>query len=101
VIVDVGASREIGTVVLRLGPFAGDAPRGLEVEVSDDGEAWSRVFRGSVAALAVHGALADPLELPIAASVGARGRYVRLTQFGRDPEMWWSIAELSVHGAGR
>jgi len=98
VIADVGASREIGTVVLGLGPFAGDVPRGLEVEVSDDGEKWSRMFRGSVAALAVQGALADPRELSLAVPVGARGRYVRLTQLGHDPEMWWSIAELSVHG---
>jgi hypothetical protein len=98
VIVDADASRDIGAVVLRVGVFAGDVPRLLSVEVSDDGEAWTTVFRGSVAALAVRGAIADPHDVPITVPVGARGRYLRLTQLGRDPEVWWSIAELSVHG---
>ena len=98
VIIDAGISRDVGAVALGVGAFAGDVPRGLSVEVSDDGETWTPVFRGSVAALAVRGALADPHDLPIVVPVGAQCRYLRLTQIGRDREMWWSIAELSVHG---
>jgi hypothetical protein len=98
IVVDLGAVRDLSAVRMCLGPFAGDFPRGLEVEVSEDGGAWTRVSRGSVAAQAVEGALADPRALPIVVPVGARGRYVRLTQLGQDREMWWSIAELSVHG---
>jgi hypothetical protein len=98
VIPDLGAVRDIGAVVLHAGGFVADLPRALSVEVSDDGEEWTVTFQGSVAALAVRGALADPSDLPVAVPVDARGRFIRLTQLGSDREMWWSIAELSVHG---
>lgn len=98
IVADLGEIRDVGAVRMHLGPFAGDFPRGLEVEVSDDGVVWTHVSRGSVAARAMEGALTDPRALPIVVTIGVRGRHVRLTQLGQDREMWWSIAELSVHG---
>ena len=98
IVADLGRSQLLSAVRMDLGQFAGDFPRGLEVEVSDDGTVWVQISRGSVAAQAMAGALADPRALPIVVSVSARARYVRLTQLGRDPDLWWSIAELSVHG---
>jgi hypothetical protein len=76
----------------------------VRLAITEGSSARDRVVQGSfllcgsVAALAVQGALADPRGLPVAIPVDARGRFVRLTQLGRDREMWWSIAELSVQG---
>ncbi|HVB38746.1 MAG TPA: discoidin domain-containing protein [Vicinamibacterales bacterium] len=98
VLVDLGATRQVGSVVMEVGRSAGDYPRALQVEVSDDGASWTPVFHGSVAGLAVQAALRHPRSMPIAVPVRARARYIRLTQLGQDDQMYWSIAELSVRG---
>ncbi len=98
VLADLGTARQVGAVTMQLGRFADDYPRMLEVDVSRDDTDWTPVFRGSVSGLAVVGALDDPASLPIAVPVGTPCRYIRLTQIGHDDEMYWSIAELSVHG---
>lgn len=98
VVADVGAAREVDAVLVQAGAFPGDYPRALQVDVSDDSVTWRQVFRGSVATSALQGALDDPRSMPIVVSVRARCRYVRLTQLNKDDELWWSIAELSVHG---
>ena len=99
VFADLGKPRAVETVTMRLGRFANDYPRRLQVDVSDDAARWKAVFRGSASGLTVAGALADPATLPIQVPIDARCRYIRLTQTGRDRQMFWSIAELSVQGS--
>ncbi|MDE3156410.1 MAG: discoidin domain-containing protein [Acidobacteriota bacterium] len=98
VTVDLGAPRRVGSLTMDLGPFSEDYPRLLQVDVSVDGTAWRPVFHGSVAGLAVQGAIRSPRALPITVPIGADARYIRLTQLGSDEQMWWTIAELIVRG---
>jgi hypothetical protein len=104
VIADLGSSQAIGAIELQMGMSPADYPRGLAIDTSEDEVRWTAAFRGPVAAQAVRGAIDDPRTLPIIVATDGRGRYVRLTQFGRDEELWWSLPELRVHGpatAGR
>jgi hypothetical protein len=97
VTVDLGTSHAVGSIVLDLGSFAGDYPRLLQVDVSEDGVVWTAGFRSSTSGLAMQGALRTPRSVPIILPVRAQARYIRLTQLGSDDRMYWSIAELSVH----
>jgi hypothetical protein len=97
--VDLGATWELDSVVLSLGPFSSDFPRRLLVEVSPDGAAWARVWAGPTHREALRGAIAHPKELPIVLPMAQRrARYLRLTQNGFDPVYYWSIAELAAFG---
>jgi len=100
--IDLGGPREVGGVVLDLGPFRADFPRALVVEGSLDGEAWTELWRGHTGGLRVAGAFTDatrnPVRVPLAP---AAWRYLRLQQVGQDLEFYWSIAELSVTGSPR
>ena len=96
VMADLGSPQAIGAIEMLMGTSPSDYPRGLSIETSDDASTWAEVFRGSVAARAVRGAMDDPRALPVLVPVNGRGRYVRLTQLGRDEELWWSVPELRV-----
>ena len=100
-VVDLGAVQPIGAIKLWLGPFAADAPRVLQIAVSDDGVNWRQMWRGPTAAQAIAAAIRDPAAVEMAFRCdGCRGRFVRLRQLGRDRIYDWSIAELSVLGTG-
>lgn len=97
VIVELATASEVGAVVLELGPSWNDFPRSLEVDVSEDGQAWVEAWRGPTAAYVLAGALRDPLGVPIVIELGrSRARFIRLRQLGSDPTFYWSIAELSA-----
>jgi glucosylceramidase len=81
--VDLGSPQAFDRVKLDSGT-GGDYPRGLEVQVSIDGAAWTQVATGSGSGQFVE--VAFPART---------ARYVRLVQTGSAGN-WWSIHELDL-----
>ena len=95
--IDLARPRPIGAVVMRLGPYTRDFPRGLTIDLSTDGDQWTEVWSGSTQMLALKDALRHPGDPTLVCGVGDQvGRYVRLRSTASDPIFFWSIADLSV-----
>ena len=95
--VTLSETTSIGAVVMQLGPYRTDHPRGLVVQLSADGVAWEEVWRGRTDMIALVGAFQRPRELPVVIPLAGRvGRFIRLRTTRRSPVYYWSIAELSV-----
>ena len=100
---DLGAEQEIAEVSF-LPRFAPDAPRGLRVDISSDGTSWQKLKEAPL----YWGPCSWARGRPLPANDGwvvvrfppARGRFVRLTQLGRDRLYSWSIAEVVVRAPG-
>ncbi|HUR32234.1 MAG TPA: hypothetical protein VM032_00450 [Vicinamibacterales bacterium] len=102
VVADLGASREIGTIVLEMGAYSFGHARALEIDISHDRAEWLSVWGGALGVLAVRGAIQDPGAAPVTIDLGrAEGRYIRLTQTGAEPGVPWWIAGLRVHAPAR
>jgi hypothetical protein len=96
---DFGGVPTVSGIELSLGPFVGDFPRGLVIETSEDGQAWSQVWQGSSAGLAFVAAFESPRDVPVRyrfSPTPARLLRMRLTK--NDETYYWSIAELKVTG---
>ncbi len=97
--IDLGSTRQVGGIELEIGGYVADFPRALTIETSTDGAAWSSVWSGPTALIAVSAALEAPLELPLRFPFEARpARFIRLRQTASEPIYWWSIVELRVFG---
>ena len=97
--IDLGGVHTVHGVDLFLGPFVEDFPRGLTIEASEDGKAWSEVWRGGSAGLAFVGAVDAPRDVPLRyrfAPTPARMLRMKLTK--NDDTYYWSIAEMRVVG---
>ncbi|MFI5167101.1 MAG: discoidin domain-containing protein [Thermoanaerobaculales bacterium] len=91
---DFGAIRHVRGVSLLLGEFPWDYPRGYRVEASLDGEQWSRIAERGTANLPVRSFL-TPTRLGVDITFPATTcRYLRVTNLGSDPSVYWSIAEI-------
>jgi uncharacterized protein (DUF608 family) len=89
--VDFGQPRPLRGVRCDHRGAPGEYPRGLRVEVCDDGRAWQPA--AELGESAVRAALVDSvLTVPFAATA----RHLRLVQLGRTSEARWSIYDLSV-----
>jgi F5/8 type C domain-containing protein/dolichyl-phosphate-mannose-protein mannosyltransferase len=101
---DLGAAHEIAEVAF-LPRFASDAPRGLRVEVSLDGQSWTRVAEARTYWGPCSWARGRPLPSydgwVVARFSPLRARFVRLTELASDPHYAWSIAELVVRAPGK
>ena len=94
---DLGASRRVGVLVMRLGSHRMDFPRMLGIELSVDGQAWELVRGGPTDDEAVRASFRDPYTMPLTFDLGDRpARFVRLRQMGHDETFYWSIAEVEV-----
>lgn len=96
VIVDLGTPTRFDSVVLRLGDFPHDYPRGWRADVSDDGEQWSVAGRQPWVRPEITRFVRPrdswiELELP-----GTEARYLRVVQTRADPVYVWSIYELEL-----
>jgi hypothetical protein len=92
--------QRVAQLVLELGPFTRDFPTALECALSEDGKAWTIVWRGAAGGLTVEAALVDPARIPITIDLGNRmARMIRVRQIGRDDTYHWSIATLRVIAA--
>jgi hypothetical protein len=81
-----------------------DAPRGLDVLLSEDGQTWRRAVRKKGGIFPLFWALDRPLMriAPARMEVGfapQAARYVRLVQLDQAKDWWWSIAELALYQA--
>jgi hypothetical protein len=94
---DLGRPVTIIGVSPALGPFEDDTPHQLEVDVSESGHEWRKVWRGPGYGPSVGGALQDVRrhEVPLWFDP-VEARYVRLTQIGDKTNYYWSVAELRV-----
>src|SRR5260370_8104436 len=66
--------------------WAGDYPRGYQVQVSSDGTNWTTVTSG----IGTGQSLLIQFQVQVA-------RYLKIVQTGTSGN-WWSIAELNVYG---
>ncbi len=94
---------DLGRITLLSGKQE-DTPRGLQVEISQDGRKWQTVRE-------VHGIWEDlfwsgphPFYRPGIGRVDITfspqpGRFLRLTQLGSDPTYYWSVAECFIYQA--
>jgi hypothetical protein len=99
IVADLGTPHHVAAVVLCLGAYPGQYPRGLAVEVSTDSVEWSTVYTGGTALETYDAALRSPREVPVTLPVRRdRVRFVRLRQTGSDPRYGWTIVELRVIG---
>ena len=99
IVADLGSARHVAAVVLCLGAYPGQYPRGLAVDVSTDGVEWSTVYTGGTALETYDAALRSPREVPVTLPVHRdRVRFVRLRQTASDPGYGWTIVELRVIG---
>jgi hypothetical protein len=93
----------VSGLVLCLGAYAGQYPRGLEIDVSADSVTWSPAYAGGTALETYDAALRAPREIPVTLPIRRDAvRFLRLRQTGHDPRRGWTIVELRVIGqAGR
>jgi hypothetical protein len=97
--VSLDGPRHVGALVLCLGTYAAQYPRGLDVEVSTDGVMWTRVYSGGTALETYDAALRSPREVPITIPIDRGGvKYLKLRQTAREPQRGWTIVEVRVIG---
>jgi hypothetical protein len=90
---DLGEARPIGAVVLSIGMGVSSLPPRVTVEVAEAPQRWTTAWEGPIAALAVWGALRDPVRVPVILETpGAFGRLIRI----RVDE--WTIEEVAAFG---
>ena len=98
VVVDLGAERQIGAIVLKMGAFAFGFPRLLTVEISSDASRWTPAWTGNTVVETVRAAVEEPTDVPLTIHMGqTSARFVRLRQTGSEPGIPWWIAELAIH----
>jgi hypothetical protein len=99
VTIDLGSVRSVDGLTMTLGHHSTDYPRALVIESSSEGREWTPVWQGSAAAVAYLAAQRHPREIPMTFQlIPGAARFIRLRQLGRDPESYWSVYELTVHG---
>ena len=88
---DLGEAKSVGGCEIELASWTSDAPRGLIVEASPDGENWAEAaaFTSDEIAAAQAGSRIRLTFGPVAA------RVLRFVQQG-EAQNWWSVAELFV-----
>jgi hypothetical protein len=89
----------VSQIVLSLASNSFGFPRDLVIETSIDGRQWTEVWRGQPVIETVRAALQSPGDVPVLMEFSPdQAAFVRLRQLGREPNIPWWIAELSVHG---
>lgn len=95
--IDLKQPQTIRCLSLRFGPSCLDFPRGYKAEISMDGQKWTEVAREERTVVPIL-AFAKPPETALDIFFPAQtARYVRITNFGRDPVYYWSVHELNIY----
>lgn len=81
-----------------------DAPRGLDVLLSEDGQNWKRAARQKGGIFPLFWSLDRPLMRVLSARMEVSfppqaARYLQLVQIDQTKDWWWSIAELALYQA--
>jgi len=94
--IDLGSTERIKGILMNLGSYGEDYPRGYSVEVSADGTAWQEVARNEHSRLPLTAYL-KPRSLPFEIHFPeVEARRIRITNLGEDRVYSWSICELAV-----
>jgi|GEM_PF-1341068 len=88
-VISLGRTVTPASITLDSGKEETDYPRGLRVEVSDDGKAWTEVAKRTAGTLA--GQTQQVALKPVA------GKYLRLTELGTEGFLWWSVYDLKIN----
>jgi len=92
----LAGARSISGVRLSLGPHVVSYPRGIAIDVSEDGEHFTQVAAADGAVAALEAALQDPARVDMMIWFEPRrARHVRIRQTGQSLRQW-SLAELRV-----
>ena len=96
-VLDLGAPRPLGGLIMRLGRYRSDFPRLLGIELSTDGQSWELVRGGPTDVEALRASFQDPETMPLVFDLGGEtARYLRLRQMASEQEFYWSVAEVEV-----
>ena len=97
--VDLGSVQTVQGVDLTLGRFVEDFPREMAIEVSEDGQQFREVWRGTSAGRAVVAASDIGGTVPMRYRFEPeKARVVRLRLTENDDIYFWSIAEMKIVG---
>ncbi len=95
--VDLGSVQTAGAVLHDEGPQAGNFPRRLVIETSEDGSTWAPAWSGNAWGPAISAAMRNPKANHIWFVFEPRAvRYVRLTHPREEQHYTWAIADLEV-----
>lgn len=83
---ELPAVESVQGIILDSGKSRNDYPRASKVELSDDGKAWTTVLAQGTGTSPV-----TELQFP-----AAPARFIRVTQTGSAPGLYWSIHELKI-----
>ncbi|MBC7327696.1 discoidin domain-containing protein [bacterium] len=92
-LLDLGQEEEISQLILDSSPSPGDYPRGVKLEVSLDKTNWQVVKELSAEEVEKNqykGILGISFDK-------VRARYIRITQLGSNPFLFWSIHEIYIY----
>jgi hypothetical protein len=90
---DLGEAQPVGSIVLAFGKGVSSLPPRVFIEIAESPGRWTTAWAGPVAALAVRGALRDPLRVPVVLETpGAFGRFLRIRVEA------WTIEEVAAFG---
>ena len=96
VAIDLGRRVAVSGVCLWLGTRTNEFPRGLIIELSEEGATWVPAWTGRGAAAAFDAALSDPLQTrAVITFAPSTARFIRLRQTDRARPRWF-IGELQV-----
>ncbi len=97
--VDLGATQTVIGVDLTLGRFVEDFPREMVIEISDDGQRFREVWRGTSAGRAMISSFDIRGGVPMRYRFEpAPARVVRMRLTTDDEIYFWSIAEMKIVG---
>jgi len=95
--IDLGNVQAVGAVLHDEGPQAGNFPRRLAIETSEDGATWAPAWAGNAWGPAISAAMRNPKANHIWFVFEPRpARYVRLTHPREAQHYTWAIADLEV-----
>ncbi|HEY1305372.1 MAG TPA: discoidin domain-containing protein [Vicinamibacterales bacterium] len=101
-IADLGGVTMVGSIVYSVGTQFWLYPRTVDIETSEDGQAWAPARTGSVLHDAVVGGLREPGRLRMVLAFSPRpARYVRLRGTAGESQFPWTIAELEIWSDSR
>jgi len=95
--IDLGRVQTAGAVLHDEGPHAGNFPRRLVIETSEDGSTWSPAWAGNAWGPAISAAMRNPKANHIWFVFDPRpARFIRLTHPREEQHYIWAIADLEV-----